>query len=183
MYKVVQHLITQVGRFEIIRDTIEKDNKKYPYSYVTIRPGITVVPFFNKGQVVLLKEYRHTIKRFEYEFPSGFIDEFETPEQAVYRELKEETGFETNTIDNLGSYYPSFGSTDEMIYLFSCIIEAHGFDCEKKIELDHKREPLEEISIEIMSIAEVNNLMEKGLFRQGSGIVAWYRLFGLCKKL
>ena len=175
MYKVIQHDITHVGRFEIVMDTIEKGQKTYPYSFVKVKPGITVIPILNKDKVLLLKEYRHTIGKNVYEFPSGFIDESETPEQAACRELKEETGFEAKNIRSLGSYYPSFGSTDELIYLFSC--ETDG--CVKKAELDNKREPLEEISTEIMSIAETNRLIENGDFMQGSGIIAWYRFLNL----
>ena len=183
MYKVIQHIVTQMGRFEIVRDTIEKGEKTYPYSYVKVKPGITVVPFFNQEQVLLLKEYRHTIQKYVYEFPSGFIDELETPEQAVYRELKEETGFEPKQINSLGAYYPSFGSTDEITHLFSCNIDADYSECKEIIDSCNKREPLEEISIEIMSIKEVNQLIESGVFMHGSGIIAWYRFFNQCRGL
>jgi len=37
-----------------------------------------------------------------WQFPQGGIDKEESPEQAMYRELKEETGLDPNDVDILG---------------------------------------------------------------------------------
>ena len=40
-------------------------------------------------------------------------------EEAAVRELKEETGYSVREMHSLGAFYPSFGSTNEKIWLFA----------------------------------------------------------------
>lgn len=53
--------------------------------------GATVLPIF-RGQIVLLRTYRHPMAEYGWEAARGFIDEGEEPAQAALRELREETG-------------------------------------------------------------------------------------------
>ncbi len=54
--------------------------------------GVCVLPVLADGRVVLLRNYRHPLKREFWECARGFIDPAETPETAAMRELAEETG-------------------------------------------------------------------------------------------
>ena len=47
----------------------------------------------------MVRQYRHPVKETLLEIPGGFIDENETPEDAMKRELKEETGYEFSSIN------------------------------------------------------------------------------------
>ncbi len=58
-----------------------------------------------EGQTVLIaKQFRPGPGRVLYELPGGLIDKDETPESAARRELREETGFEADKLEFLGSY-------------------------------------------------------------------------------
>ena len=66
------------------------------------------------NRLVLTKEFRVTIDDAEYGFPAGLIDEGETIESTVRRELKEETGLDVETIHHISPpVYSSAGLTDE----------------------------------------------------------------------
>lgn len=54
------------------------------------RKNAAVVVFNQEGQVLLFA--RADAQELEWQFPQGGIDEGETPLQAAYRELQEETG-------------------------------------------------------------------------------------------
>ena len=181
IYDVVDSKTEEIGRFEVVQDTVKKDDKEYPFSYVKIKPGICVIPFVSDDKILIQKEYRHAIGTYEYQFPCGSVDEKENIGTAVIRELEEETGYKADKIAYLGSYYPSFGSTTEETHLFTAyfdenvrsqIIEQNG----KSNNV--KKEPLEDITVEIMTVDEIEKLIEDGGFRSGAGLVAWMKMAG-----
>ncbi|KAG6845040.1 hypothetical protein H0H87_001377 [Tephrocybe sp. NHM501043] len=47
---------------------------------------------------IIIEQYRPPIDKFIVELPAGLIDDGETPEQAAYRELEEETGFTADSV-------------------------------------------------------------------------------------
>src|SRR6185437_5877284 len=51
-----------------------------------------------KKQVLLVKRAAHLSRPHKYTIPGGFMDRDETLEQAVLRELKEETGYEGDIV-------------------------------------------------------------------------------------
>lgn len=46
---------------------------------------------FQPDRIILIIQYRPTLKKYNVEFPAGLLDENETAEKAALRELKEET--------------------------------------------------------------------------------------------
>lgn len=55
--------------------------------------AVIVVPVFDDGQVLLLREYAAGLHRYEVGLPKGRLEPGETAEQGANRELKEEAGF------------------------------------------------------------------------------------------
>lgn len=165
LFEVVSSKTINASRFEIIEDELKIDNEKALYSFVKIKPGICAIIETEKGFVVL-KEYRYPIKSWSYEFAAGIIDEGETPSEAAAREVKEETGFIADEIKSLGEFYPSFGATDEVIYLFHA-------KCSSRTAAE--TELAEFITYEVMTKQEVEQLIKSGEFRHGAGLAAWFK--------
>lgn len=165
LFDVISSNTIKISRFEIIEDKLKTADQQFYYSFIKIKPGICAIIETEKGFVVL-KEYRYPIKSWTYEFAAGIIDEGETPVEAAIREIKEETGFIADEIKELGIFYPSFGATDEMIYLFhaKCSLKA-----------DAETEFSEFIKYEIMSEQEVGQLIRSGAFKHGAGLSAWLK--------
>ena len=67
-----------------------------------------------------------TNTKIDVELPAGYIEKDEDSIEAAKRELLEETGYSTQNIRKLDSYYPSLGVGSERIDLFMAL------DCEKK---------------------------------------------------
>ena len=156
MYNVVHREIASIGRFQIELDTVEKNGSFAPYSFIKMRPGVTVISFLDDENIMLLKEYRHAIKQWEKQIPSGIINAEEKPENAARREFEEETGYELSEIVSLGNFYPSFGSTDEIIYLFC--------GKSKSSSQNSHRDLLEEIKLEIVSVKKFEEMIKRELF-------------------
>src|SRR5215475_7340239 len=49
---------------------------------------------------------------------AGILDEGETPESALKREVLEETGYAVETFEHIGTFYVSPGSSSERIILY-----------------------------------------------------------------
>ena len=165
MFSVVSSRKLYASRFEITEDELKVDGRDVRYSFVNIKPGVCVIVKTGDG-FVLLKEYRYPIKSWTYEFTAGVIEEGECPEAAAKREVMEETGFVADEITSLGEFYPSFGATDEVIYLFCAECSEHH---------DTRREFTEFITYEIVSADEIERLIKIGEFKHGAGLAAWLR--------
>ena len=88
-----------------------------------------VLPITKDNKVILAIEPRvFTKKTVDIGLPAGYIDEGEEPIKAALRELKEETGYVSNKIECIGSYYQDQGCSSALNYYFI------AFDCEKKYE-------------------------------------------------
>jgi ADP-ribose pyrophosphatase len=84
--------------------------------------AVVIVPFhIAENKIVITREYRVPLADYEYGFPAGLVDDGESIEQAVRRELDEETGLSlTRVISISPPVYSSAGMTDEsvaMVYI------------------------------------------------------------------
>jgi len=76
--------------------------------------------------LVLIRQFRIPLNDYVYELPAGLLDENETMETAVTRELKEETGLslvQINYSKTNKKVYVSAGMTDESVALVYCTCE------------------------------------------------------------
>jgi ADP-ribose pyrophosphatase len=67
-------------------------NDKNFYTVDENTDQVTILPIIDRNKLLLVKQYRHAIKKYTLEFPSGGIDKNETPKSGAVRELFEETG-------------------------------------------------------------------------------------------
>lgn len=65
-------------------------SKLLPFAQRPYRPGVGVVLINGDGKVFVAR--RNDTSQAAWQFPQGGIDEGESPDQAAFRELKEETG-------------------------------------------------------------------------------------------
>jgi ADP-ribose pyrophosphatase YjhB (NUDIX family) len=55
---------------------------------------VIIIPFVDKENILMEKQYKHGAKKELLGFPAGFLKDKETPIEAAKRELLEETGYE-----------------------------------------------------------------------------------------
>jgi ADP-ribose pyrophosphatase len=68
-----------------------------------------VMPILPDGRIVLVRQYRHATRFWEYELPRGCANSGESPEDAARREAKEETGMVVGELISLGEMAPDTG--------------------------------------------------------------------------
>ena len=104
--------------------TVQKVTVKLPNGKTTDREivehpeVIAVLPLLEDGRVVLVRQFRKAAEKVLLEVPAGGVDGGETPEDAVRREMIEETGYRVGSITKLSSFYTSPGFTTELMHLY-----------------------------------------------------------------
>ncbi len=100
-------------------DTVRLPNGKDAKREVVVHPEVVaMLPVLADGRLVLVRQYREAVGQVLLEIPAGGIDEGETPEEAVRREMKEETGYDVGFPEHLSSFYSSPGFTTEKMHLY-----------------------------------------------------------------
>ena len=89
-------------------DSLERLQKKEP-------DAVVLIIHDESGEKLLLnKEFRLALGDWVYNFPAGLIEPGETMEQSAKRELKEETGLDLVSIDDvIGLSYSAIGFSNE----------------------------------------------------------------------
>ncbi|WP_241993823.1 NUDIX hydrolase [Mesobacillus foraminis] len=167
-WKINRSAAQKVDRFEVIVDEVTLPNgDEKNFSYLSFAKGVCILPITEDHQVLCLKQYRHAFKSWEWELPAGMIDDENAPPlETAKRELEEETGYVAEHWLELGSFYPSPGSTSEEIFLFA----AAGLK-----PAEQKLENSEQIDVHKITMGELKELVLDGEFRHGAGLAAILR--------
>jgi len=89
---------------KVVEDSvIRPDGKDGIHATVEIAPGVSVLPITKNKEVILLNNYQYALGKESITAAGGSIDKNESPEEAVNRELKEETGLTAAKLTPVGS--------------------------------------------------------------------------------
>jgi ADP-ribose pyrophosphatase len=146
------------------------DGRKHSDYYILEYPDwATAFALTEDGKVVMVRQYRHGLGVISIELPGGVIDKGETPAQAIARELKEETGYAFNSIEELGQVSPNPATSTNYMHMFL----ARGG---KKVA-EQKLDATEDVEILIHTIDEFKQMLRENKIVQSLHITtAFYAL-------
>ena len=91
------------GPFELREDVIRfPDGAEAVYTVLANPDSAFVVPYFENGDTVLVRQWRHAWDESSWEVPAGTFNEKEDPLDCARRELAEETGLIASRYTPLG---------------------------------------------------------------------------------
>ena len=134
----------------------------------------TVVPFLSEREVLVIRSYRHLVDSIQFEIPSGYIEEGESPIDAAQREFNEETGYVTNNMVFVGEYTLDYSMFEQKVFIYA------AYDLVKKNKQNLGL--MESIKIESLTIEELKNMLFKGQILNAASIVALYKSFDFHEK-
>lgn len=129
-----------------------------------------VIPYVTDDEIIMVKQFRYALGRETLEIPAGKVDPGEKPEECARRELLEETGYETETLDLLYTYAPAIGYSNELIHIYS----GRGL---RKVE--ERIDEIEIESIERVSLHKLREMIKKGLILDGKTLIGLSMTEGL----
>jgi ADP-ribose pyrophosphatase len=125
---------------------------------------VAVVAVDDKDNVLLVRQFRKPVEKELLEIPAGGIDAGESPEDAVRREMREETGFLPQKVIKLGGFYSSPGFCTEYLHLYLAADLVHSpLKAEDTEAISLVPKPLEEVPALIASGAIVDAKSIAGL--------------------
>lgn len=132
-------------------------------------PGASaVVPVFENGDIMLVRQFRYPMSQIFYEVPAGKIDPKENADSTARRELKEEAGLTCENFHYVGHFYPAIGYSDEIIHLYAAW-DITTF--EQKVDDD------EFLLKERLPFREVIAMVHRGEIADGKSIVTLLRVW------
>ncbi|WP_409271932.1 NUDIX hydrolase [Neobacillus sp. SCS-31] len=116
---------------------------------------VNAVVITEDNKIVLVKQYRHAGNDFFLEIPAGKIEENETYEEGILREVREETGFTSNTAPvKLGEFMvnPATQTNKIITYLIQGAYKAS----------EQTLDSTEEIQVKLVDFKNFGRLMGSG---------------------
>lgn len=111
IFKVVQRKLKLEDGSTMIRDVVIKNS------------SVSAIITDGYGKVYVQEEYRSGIDKVTLGFPAGLIEADESPEEAIKREILEETGYDVVHSMFVGKGALSEGFTNEEQYIYMCRVD------------------------------------------------------------
>jgi len=157
-------------RFRIEKKGYEIPNGKVKQGIVlSPRDAVAIMPVVG-DHCFLLKQYRFSIDEYIYEVPAGAIEQGESPGDAAYRELIEETSLCAQQFIPHGFVYPAPGYSTERLWLY----EASNLAPSDQYQMDED----EVIEVVKLDICEMLAMIREGDIVDAKTIVLAMLCFG-----
>ena len=161
--KLLKSKILYQGKvFRLQRDTVIEPGGVRADRDIIVHPGsVVVLPIFEDGRVLLIRQYRHSVGEFLWELVAGRKEPNETPAVAARRELIEETGYRAKRLRKLMRVIPTPGFVNEWMWIFAAEGLAEGAA---------QPEEDEKITPRIFTLKEAEAMIERGTIHDAKTI-------------
>ena len=136
-----------------------------PYFRLSMNDSVEIMAVTPDKKIVLVQQFRPALGMSMLELPAGLTDTGETHEEAITRELREETGYICDSVTFMGSFKIAPSRVNNTLHFF------FGKDARA---MDVKRERDEEIEVVLVSEDEFNKLILDGEFLEVAGIASYF---------
>ncbi len=105
--------------FDLVRAHFRLPNGKEPTFDLVKHGGAAVIlPVDQQGNIWFVRQFRIGAEQELLELPAGLVEKDETPEECVFREIREEIGMAAGHIERLGEFYMVPGYSTEKLYAY-----------------------------------------------------------------
>lgn len=124
------------------KDKCERKDGKIidPYYVLEYPEWVNAFALTEDNKVLMVKQYRHAISDVSVETPGGCVDPTDaTLEDAIRRELLEETGYGFESVHSLGRISPNPATNSNWMHMFIALggrkIQGQDLDPNEEIEI------------------------------------------------
>lgn len=158
--------------FTVRKDTCQRPDGKIvePYYVYEFPEWVTAVALTREGKVIMERQYRHAAGLTMLEIPGGCVDDTDgSLEEAIARELREETGYVFDSYEYMGRTSANPSTHNNWMHMF---LAKGGVKLHEQ-EMDEN----EDIIIEAYEMEEVRTLLREGHILQSMHATALFMAF------
>jgi ADP-ribose pyrophosphatase len=142
-------------------EVIEHGGVRATREIVTHPGSVVVLPVFPDGRILMIRQYRHSVRQYLWELVAGSKDAGESFEKGAHRELLEETGHTARRMRKILDLFPTPGFVSENMVIFL----AEGLKLGKA-----QPEADEKIEMRIFSLREIESRIRTGKIRDAKSV-------------
>ncbi len=140
-FKRLSRTLAYKGKIiDVYTDHVLVNGKESDWDFVQHNGGAAVVPVTKEGKILMVRQWRNALDRYTLEIPAGALNSpDESGKACVARELEEETGYRSDSIEWLVTTNSWIAFTNEQVEIFvarDLIPSEQKFDEEESIELE-----------------------------------------------
>lgn len=118
-YEITNKKIVYDGINKIEELTIKNNDKEFKREVLNFGNGVgAIIKDTVKNKYIFVSQYRAGAEGLMVEIVAGKIDKGEKAEEAIKREIMEETGYKVDSINHLKDFYTCPSSLSEVISVF-----------------------------------------------------------------
>ena len=136
-----------------------------PFYRISCSDWVGILALTSDDKIILVRQFRPALGTFTLELPSGYINSGEAPEEAVARELLEETGFVCSSVINTGALKALSSRINNTLWVF------YGEGA--RLSGSRKKED-EEIEVVLVTPHEFIRMVTNGEFTEATGLTAYF---------
>ena len=133
------------------------NGKEHEIAIIRHGPSVVLLPIQEDGQVILVRQYRHSVGRELWELPAGRVDHGEEPDATAARECEEEIALRPGKVERLGGFYPAPGFCDEELIFY----RLSGLS-QPPADSPHKPDDDEEIYAQAFTVEKARAMVANG---------------------
>jgi ADP-ribose pyrophosphatase len=167
MEPLKQHIVFTGPVFDVVDEQIRFPTGKLLHHFTVRYPrAVVFIPYQGDGTLLVIQQYRHSVRKTLLEFPAGTLEPGEVPLEGAKRELAEEVGQAANRWEYLGELHPAPGFCNEVQ---QCFFATELWPCEAAPDED------ELIEVVPMQCEQVEAAIRTGDMTDGKSIALYTR--------
>ena len=156
--------------FGFREDTVKspKTDNTHPVWVMDASTWVNIIPITKEKKVIMIKQYRFGSQEISLEIPGGMVDAGEDTQSAATREMKEETGYDTEEVHAIGKISPNPALMSNHTYFYVAYnVEKTG---------DQQLDNMEDIEVLEVDLNQIPTLITNGEIDHSLVVSAFYLL-------
>jgi ADP-ribose pyrophosphatase len=154
---VRKECIQHFSIFDLLRETYisPRTGAHYPFYVLETLDWANIIPLTPDNNVVMVRQFRAGIRSFTLEIPGGLVDPKDgSPLEAAQREMREETGYDSEEIVPLGKVHPNPAIMNNQCHTFLA----------RNVRLtgEQRLDPGEDIDVLLIALEKIPELVRNG---------------------